>query len=624
MSQTLSVPLSSPAARPSRRTAPFPLPLAAVTIVMVLAHVPLLLGHMHTLNLKPHYEFYPLVFVGAGFLAWQGFRRAGFLRGPQPNAPIWQAFLQGAGELADFLVFQGARSRVPPGERRTGLFLLAVNWVLLTIAVVFDSPWLGMISFWELLAAITYLAGGWSALRAAVPALIFLLLLVPPPMNLDGKLVVALQGTTSKISNRLLDRLGVLHYLNGNTFEIGSRQYLVEEACSGINSLFSTIAVTLFCILYLGTFTRTFLLRSIVLLFIAVPFWVLVGNVIRVTSIVWLDQRYGIDLSREQWAWAKGKTFLGIDLGEHLYGPHKLFGFALFGLILAMMYSTNQFLMFLGTTVRWGKAAAPQADLPAPAVDEPRPRLGWAAVAPALCLYGLLFAFQAGEDLLGAARAGDVAETNLVEEYNAWAVDDLPEQIGSWKRATKNPLETRTRDNPFGAHSHTWTYYGPGGLKAILSFDYPFPEWHDLRVCYRGIGWRVTDTTTYPSPMVPGELETMKYELGKPFDHRGYGWFTEFDQAGRPVPISGVVTFGAVGDRVHDRLLGIKERWLSLIGKGNPHPRYFEVLQVQALIEHYGDPLPKQNLEQTEMFFNQAAEMIRAKCAATASRRVAQ
>ena len=117
-----------------------------------------------------------------------------------------------------------------------------------------------------------------------MPALIFLLLLVPPPMNLDGKLVLGLQDVTSRISSKALDRMGVLHFRDGNAFEVAGKSFFVDKACSGINSLYSTLAVTWFCVLYFGAHWL-----RIVFLNLAVVFWVLVSNITRVTSIVWLD-----------------------------------------------------------------------------------------------------------------------------------------------------------------------------------------------------------------------------------------------------------------------------------------------------------------------------------------------
>src|SRR5207248_3515546 len=106
-----------------------------------------------------------------------------------------------------------------------GLILLGLNFVMLLAAVALESPWLGMISFWELMVAVAVLAGGWPVLRAALPALAYLLLIIPPPLNLDARLVYALQGLTSKIAGRVLDFVGVLYYLDSNTVEIGAKSY---------------------------------------------------------------------------------------------------------------------------------------------------------------------------------------------------------------------------------------------------------------------------------------------------------------------------------------------------------------------------------------------------------------
>jgi exosortase len=581
MSQTLSVPMSAPAATPrtTRRHASMPLPVAVAAVVLLVAHMPLLWRHMHVLDLKPHYEFYPLVFLGAAVLAW----------------PAWRLVRAG--------------HRPGPVEWKIGLGLLGLNWLILMSAIAVDSPWLGMISFWELVATVALLAGGWQVLRATVPALIFLLLIIPPPFNLDGKLVLSLQTVTSRVSSRVLDRLGTMHYLDGNTFEVGAKKYFVDKACSGINSLFSTIAVTLFCVLYFGaSWLRT------VLLFLAAVFWVVVANVTRVTSIVWLDNAFGIDLSKDKFEWAKD---FSLDLGFTVIsvpGPHALLGFALFGVVLAMMYSTNRFLMFIGTAVRWGDAAPRSADEPSVPTDAPAPRsVGWGIVLPALAAYGLLVVFQAGEMQLGAA----VTESSLVKSYNAWTEGDLPEQIGSWARQKDgSTFDSRDRDNPFGAHSRTWQYRNKAGQVAIISFDYPFPEWHDLRMCYDSIGWGRVNSERLEVPVGGVKLDCVKLDMAKEHEHRGYLWFTEFDQTGNPIPVHVPdLTRSYVDKRWGERFANMRDRWLSLFGKAKAPPSFMDVLQVQVLVEDFG-AMPQEAQDQVQTFFVQAAELIRAKCAA--------
>jgi exosortase/archaeosortase family protein len=382
----------------------------------------------------------------------------------------------------------------------------------------------------------------------------------------------------------------------------------VDKACSGINSLFSTLAVTLFYLLW----TRAHWVRG-VLLVLAAVFWVVVANIVRVSSIVLIDSKLGIDLSKDGWDPSKG-----------MYYQHTILGFVLFGLILALVYSSNQFLRFLGTTVRWGTdESTAGADLPAePVAGAAMPRVGWASLLPVVVGYGVLFLFQLGEFRLGAV----ITESSLVRSFNEWKAEDLPEQIGPWQRLPDSTYEARDGDNPFGAHSRTWQYQTKGGLAAVVSFDYPFPEWHDLTLCYKAIGWGLTDETTFDQPVKvvdrgavkEGVLGCVQFELAKQFERRGYGWFTEFDQTGRPVPISKPdLSRSYVSIRWDNRFTAMRDRWLSLIGKAKAPQNYMDVLQVQVLVEHSG-PLPAPEKDEAKKFFVQAADLIRAKVAAAA------
>jgi hypothetical protein len=281
----------------------------------------------------------------------------------------------------------------------------------------------------------------------------------------------------------------------------------------------------------------------------------------------------------------------------------------LFGLVLAMMYSTNRFLMFLGTTVRWGEAAPVGDDeFPVPE-DAPRARaIGWGIIAPALAAYGMLVFFQAGEYQLGAP----VTESSLVKEYNKWSEGDMPEQIGPWARQKGSTFESRDRDNPFGKHSRTWQYRTKSGLAAVISFDYPFPTWHDLRLCYTSIGWGMESTDTFDATMDGAKVECVRFNLVKEFERRGYGWFTEFDQTGKPIPIYLPLGQNYI-EQWTERYNDVRDRWLSLFGKAKAPPNFLDVLQVQVLVENPG-PLSNEAINLCQTFFLQATELIRVKC----------
>jgi hypothetical protein len=173
-----------PAEAPPGRAGDGCRPWAAVAGVglLALAHLPLLVQHARQLWLRPHYQFFPLVVVGAAVLAWDR--------------------LRGLGPLV-------------PGPRLVVGLLVGLDWLLLAAAELLDSSWLGAVATLVLLAAVLVGLGGGRLFRRALPAWAFLGLVVPPPFELDRNLVLALQTLTAQWGSRVLDFLGVFHVMAG-------------------------------------------------------------------------------------------------------------------------------------------------------------------------------------------------------------------------------------------------------------------------------------------------------------------------------------------------------------------------------------------------------------------------
>jgi exosortase len=462
-----------PALPAANRAAGATLAALLVTAALLAAHLPLLVAHGSQIWLRPHYRFFPLVVVGAVVLAWVRLRR--------PPAPA------------------------PGSSWLAGLGLL-LAWLLLATAEVLYSSWLGSVAALATLAALGYALGGAPLLRRLWPAWLLLWLAVPPPLELDRNLILWLQGRTSQASSAVLDALGIDHLLAGNVVEIDGRQLLVEGACSGVNSLFSVLACTLFLVLLTG---RP-LLRSLLLLVAAVG-WVLVANVARVVGVVWLATRGGLDLST---GWR-----------------HEAFGLALFALAVLLIASTDQLLSFLLAPAR--PRPAPEGAAPgSPPLAQTPFRVGhvrWPALlaAPAFLLLLGCHAAVYGWGT-GAARAD-------AEAPNAWLdgldADTLPERLGPWQRQDFQ-VQARDAGSFFGEHSWVWTYR-QGGKAAVFSLDYPFPYWHDLTRCYTSQGWQMDDQAVREEPEVAGGLVAVR--LSKPAYRSGYLLFCQFNYRGEPL-----------------------------------------------------------------------------------------
>jgi exosortase len=529
----------------------------AAAAVLLAAHLPLLVSHGKVLWARPHYQFFPLVFVGAAALLW----------------PV----------LSEFRTARLPAAR-GPATATPGFVLMAVSWTLLAVAVFLDSPWIAMASALGVLAAVPLGLGGWALFRRCLPAWLFLFLVLPPPFGLDGRLVSALQTITSRWSSRLLDLVGTFHVMSGNVLEIAGKRYFVEEACSGIHSLLSVLACTVFYVLWV----RAYWLRA-VLLVLAAAFWVVANNVARVFLIAFVGTRFHFDLSADP--------------------QHTVVGFALFGLTLGLVASTDRLLVFLGRR--------PRKELPRPARPEAPPagpaaaRPGWFGAWPATAAYVALALVQVGA-LPEFLDLTQYSGSQLSERFNALEVDALPERVGPWQRQGQS-IEKRDSGDPFGEFSRVWRYQA-GGLGAVVSLDFPFPAFHNLRDCYTGSGWVVQDLREFdhPLPGTDGPQRCVTFSMERPVVRHGSVWFGAFDAHGRPViPAS----TRDVVDRFRRRLDFWGHDWPTVLRRPGGAPERGCVLQVQLLVERLA-PLSEPERQEAQKLFETAFDSLRRQCVA--------
>lgn len=534
-------------------------PLWTMIALLGLAHLPMLIAHGKSLWAREHYQLFPLVLVFAGIL----------------GKPAWEA------------------AKIAPSTgsaRKWAYWLLGFNWAFLTFAIVIDSPVLGAASFWLLLVATCLAAGGWPTLKAAIPALVYLLLIIPPPFNLDVRLVTFLQTYTSLAASRTLDLMGIYHAINGVVIEVGDKKYEVEQACSGISSLLSVLACTLFYVFWV----HAHWLRG-TLLVLASVFWVLAANAARVIIIVFCDVMFNFDLTRD----------------EFPFYLHTLLGIFLFVLTLLLIASTDRLLLFMGSTISWGEQKT-KVVAPLRATGAAPFSVTWRTAAIVAAAYGVLVLFQIGDYGIGDS----VPESRLIASYNQFSKGTIPEEFAGWKLAsTSNAFTTRKSADIFdnyGENSRTWRFQR-GNLMTVVSFDYPFPFWHDLRLCYESQGWKVADNELYNHHLADksGSIESMFVHMTRPVERNAYLWFGEFDLNGRPVDAK---VPGGAAVRFTRRFDSLKSRMDRLMGRNvDPETRAFNVLQVQVLTETHGSITPSEKKD-VQDFFGAVLEHMRGKC----------
>ncbi len=257
-------------------------------VAIVAAHLPLTFVYAGQLWSTPHYQFFPLVLVGATCIAWRA------VRGVEPT---------------------------PATRLSVACCGFAVAQLLLLFAVLWHSPWVAWIALLMVVLPYVYSCAGWQGVVAIFPGWLLLWVIVRLPLNLDGTLILQLQSWTASTCGRVLDALGVLNRMSGHVIELPGQKLFVAEACSGIHSLFSLLACSVFLVIW----CRASLLRSL-LLFAATVFWVGIANVSRVVSLTILAAH---------------------DLPIPNGWPHELFGLLFFLIAVFLVWSTDQLFLSL-------------------------------------------------------------------------------------------------------------------------------------------------------------------------------------------------------------------------------------------------------------------------------------
>ena len=142
-------------------------------------------------------------------------------------------------------------------------------------------------------------------------------MIIPPPFGLDWKLITVLQTVTGRAGSHVLDMLGVLHVMEGNVVRVPGREFMVEEACSGIHSLYVVLASSLFFVLWARR--PLWQCRAPDLAGFA---WVMLGNIARVVTVAYLGTRWGIDVGEGWRHEALSLFFFLVSLG--LLAQHRL------------------------------------------------------------------------------------------------------------------------------------------------------------------------------------------------------------------------------------------------------------------------------------------------------------
>lgn len=528
--------------------------------------------HLQNLWERPHYQFFPcLLLVLAVFAGSRRDQIACLFASPDQKQTIL---------------------------RVSGVWLF-VSLASLAAACLLQSPWLGFLSAFCLLMVF---ARNYSHLpQLALP----LLILLPLPLGKDQEIVQLLQHVSSRGASSLLDIAGIQHVMAGNVLEVADRRFFVEEACSGIGSVFLLLASAAVYSVWVGQ-----------RLIVAIPFlltsvgWAVAANMLRIFAV------------------AASHVSNGPDLSDGLL--HELLGTGTYVIAVILLLLTAQLLQFFldpvdkkqpGQTFdqRFGQSGhlslvhiwnrITSSDAQYVEWKTSTQKLGgWKisrstfclALVPMMATAATWNGWRQYEQLFGVRGPEAAADTSV-------AFDSLGDQqfqnvleaasLQSFARQTRGEQEdART----FGAHSQAWQF-SMSGVQLRVAVDGPFDAWHDLRACYKGLGCRMLDSDirSFKDGTKP-VATTTQAQMYSETDGHSLLLFAAFDDQGNPV--TALSDFGLEGieanitDRVLRELPVQKTIWqLQLLVPGkapfdaaelNYWSHVFDEL-LQSTIEHW-------------------------------------
>ncbi len=549
---------------------------ASPLIAIAAAHLPMLGVQYQEMWSSPDYNFFPLVWLAAGALAWRDTRELGDLR---------------------------------PGRRVLVMWLLVAVGVLLLASGLIISTWMGCVVSQGTLLVAAYAWGGGKLVRALLPAWLLLLALLPR-YGLDELVRIDLQRIASEWSGAVLDQLGLLHLPLGNVIGLAGRRLLVEEACSGVHSMFVVLAGVLAYALWV----RTSIARALVLLAAAV-FWVLVANTARIVLVAYATARWDVDFLT---GWR-----------------HAALGLVLLALPLGLLASTDRLYRVIAdaANLAWRGLAdalsrrrelreaersywqAPVANLDPRAANTPS--AGASAVRPtplrvapgvtrwprlretALAGRGLTIAFASLAvaltalffPLIRVALGAAIARPELARRLDGLKQETMPDRFGPFQ-LLDGSTEKREMGSEFGEDSRTWRYrFGPH--QAIVSVDSLFGGWHELSMCYANGGWDLRSRV--------GSLDgTVHAEFSQLSDERGMLLFSVIDARGKVLATSR-------RERWMDRIAVWREPSLgAFLERVRKRGKFF---QVQLLVTS-GRPLTAEERREARAFFVAARDKV--------------
>jgi exosortase len=493
-----------------------------------------------------HFQFFP---IAMGFAFWQLFQRA------KPG-PVSRGRELGGTALCIAGGLSGVASLwlFSPWVAHTAFVTLLMGWGILAIA---NETWARVLGVASLL-----------------------IVCIPLPGNMDKSLIQLLQSVSSVVCENVLDAVSVPHLREGSIIQLESKRLFVEEACSGVDSLYALAAVALAMLVY----QRAPLLPSLFTM-LTVPFWAIMGNLIRLIVIALSIQWLGVDISGGWSHQLLGFVVFLIVSCCHLATAHS---FKYLFSSLGMDRTRNGISSLYNAISAWPKAME-KNELLTSAPYALRPFTQWSMAAFAVVTFvlgGVASPFVPKESLLlsGLSLAPELEQLLPGNEEFSRSFSEFH------KVGYNNSI--REKFSTFGRYSHTWWFENKKRSQCIVSLDFPFFTFHDLAICYVLSGWTITKEEFFSMPNRSSEHPTLKrFQMSNSLGRNGVVWFTHYDLNSKLMELS-------------PEVLAVQRNDATLAGRIADRNRRIDVMQFQfQMFIETAEPLTDYELSEYDKLY---------------------
>ncbi len=192
--------------------------------------------------------------------------------------------------ISAYLLYQrkDELNRVQIKPAAVGIPVLLAGICLLILGNLSNEYFTSRLSMLVVLAGMVLFVFGMQCFRLMMFPFVYLLFMIPLPYIIYDSVAFPLKLFVTKVSVSFLDMLGILVLSEGNIIHLEDITLEVADACSGIRSIISLMALST----ALAFFTQKGRLKKIVFILLAIPIAIAV-NAMRVIGTGILANKYG-------------------------------------------------------------------------------------------------------------------------------------------------------------------------------------------------------------------------------------------------------------------------------------------------------------------------------------------